>query len=44
MDWLVERSEIFGFTVENWMLAIGGGLLVYFAVTMALRPRRTRVP
>ena len=32
MNWLVGNSNLFGIPAENWMLVIGGGLLVYIAV------------
>ena len=42
MDWLVGDSQIFGLVVQNWMLLIGGGLALYFAV-LALAGRRQGV-
>ena len=32
MNWLVGNSDLFGVPAENWMLVIGGGLLVYITV------------
>jgi hypothetical protein len=40
MDWLVGNSQIFGLRVENWMLLIGGGLALYFAVLSIAGRRR----
>jgi hypothetical protein len=39
MDWLVGSYDLLGVTIYNWILAIGGGLLLYFAV-MAMTQRR----
>lgn len=41
MEWLVGSTDFFGLALENWMLAIGGGLLLYFAV-MAMTRWRVR--
>ncbi len=31
MDWLIgEISALFGVTIQNWMLLIGGGLLLFY--------------
>jgi small neutral amino acid transporter SnatA (MarC family) len=40
MDWLVDNFELFGVTIENWMLVIGGGLLLYIAMLMIARRRQ----
>jgi len=32
LNWLVANSVVFGVPVENRMLLIGGGLLIYIAV------------
>jgi hypothetical protein len=42
MEWLIASTDLFGLTIENWMLAIGGGLLLYFVVMAAMRRRQTR--
>jgi hypothetical protein len=39
MNWLVGDCQIFGLVIQNWMLLIGGGLLLYFAV-LAIAGRR----
>lgn len=39
MNWLVGNFQIFGLEFENWMLLIGGGLALYFAV-LAIAGRR----
>ena len=31
LDWLVDHSEFLGVTVENWLLVVFGGLLIYLA-------------
>jgi hypothetical protein len=43
MNWLVGNSQVFGLTVENWMLLIGGGLLLYFMVLAVARRCRQSV-
>ena len=40
MDWLVSETVVFGVTVENWMLAMGCGLLLYISVLAIARRRR----
>ena len=45
MNWLVGNSNLFGIPAENWMLVIGGGLLIYIAglvIAERCRPARTR--
>ena len=43
MDWLVGNTEVLGLTVENWMLFIGGGLLLYIAGLIIAGRRRPRM-
>ncbi len=43
MNWLVGDSQVFGLTVENWMLLMGGGLLLYIAVLVIAGRRRQGV-
>jgi hypothetical protein len=40
MDWLTDNIELFGLPAQNWMLLLGGGVLLYIGV-LAL-PRRRR--
>jgi hypothetical protein len=42
MDWLVGHIDVFGVTIENWMLVIGGGLLLYIAALVIAERRRPR--
>jgi len=42
MNWLVANCDLFGLPFQNWMLLVGGGLLLYLAVLAVVRPRRTR--
>jgi hypothetical protein len=43
MDWLAANSELFGVPAQNWMLVIGGGLLIYIAVLVIAKRRQPRV-
>ena len=43
MDWLVGNIEVFGVTIENWMLVIGGGLLLFIAILVIEERRHPRV-
>jgi hypothetical protein len=42
MNWLAANSELFGLPAENWMLVIGGGLLIYIAVLIIAERRHAR--
>jgi hypothetical protein len=42
MNWLVDESELFGLAIQNWMLAIGGGLLIYIAILTIARRHQPR--
>ena len=42
MDWLTSNSVWFGVPAENWMLVIGGGLLIYIAVLVIAERRQMR--
>ena len=42
LNWLIGQFELFGFTIQNWMLLIGGVLLVYI-VLLAIARRQDRV-
>jgi hypothetical protein len=39
LNWLTGNCELFGLTGQNWMLVVGGGLLLYIAV-LAFGQRR----
>ena len=32
LNWLTSNCELFGLPGQNWMLVVGGGLLLYIAV------------
>jgi len=42
LNWLVGNCEVFGVTGQNWMLVVGGGLLLYIAMLMVARRRQPR--
>jgi hypothetical protein len=42
LDWLVDDIDLFGQNGQNWMLLIGGALLLYLAV-MVIARRRDRI-
>jgi hypothetical protein len=42
MNWLAGHTEWFGVPAENWMLVIGGGLLVYIAILVIAERRQPR--
>lgn len=37
MDWLIGNYELFGIIGQNWMLVVGGGLLLYIATLVIAR-------
>jgi len=41
LDWLVGDCHLFGLTGQNWMLVVGGGLLLYIAGLVIARRRPT---
>lgn len=41
LDWLTKNCDLFGLPAQNWMLVVGGGLLLYIGV-LALPRRRRR--
>lgn len=43
LDWLIGSFDMFGVTIQNWMLAIGGGLLLYIIALNLTRRRQARV-
>jgi hypothetical protein len=42
LNWLIGQSDLFGFSIQNWMLLIGGVLLVYI-VLLAIARRQDRL-
>lgn len=41
LDWLTANCDLFGLPAQNWMLVVGGGLLLYIGgLAMPLRRRR----
>ena len=42
LNWFVANSVVFGVPVENRMLLIGGGLLIYIAVMVIARHCQSR--
>ena len=43
LNWLTANSELFGVPAQNWMLVIGGGLLIYIAALVIAERRQPRV-
>ena len=41
MDWLTDNIELFGVPAQNWMLLLGGALLLYIGVLAFPRRRRS---
>jgi hypothetical protein len=37
LDWLIGNCELFGIAGQNWMLVLGGGLLLYVATLIVAR-------
>ena len=42
LNWLVGNCEVFGVTGQNWMLVVGGGLLLYITMLIVARRRQPR--
>ena len=41
LNWLTANCELFGLPGQNWMLVVGGGLLLYIAaLAISRRPAR----
>jgi hypothetical protein len=40
LDWLTDNTDLLGLPAQNWMLLLGGGLLLY--IGMLAFPRRRR--
>jgi hypothetical protein len=43
MNWLVGDFQVFGLVVQNWMLLIGGGFVLYIAVLVIAGRQNGRV-
>lgn len=43
LDWLTGNCQLFGLEAQNWMLVIGGGLLLYIATLVIARQRQARM-
>ncbi len=41
LEWLTDNIELFGLPVQNWMLLLGGGLLLYLGALALPRRRRS---
>jgi hypothetical protein len=39
LSWLVGNCDLFGLSGQNWMVLIGGGLLLYAAMLLIARRR-----
>jgi len=38
LDWLTDTIDLYGLPAQNWMLLLGGGLLLYIGM-LAFPPR-----
>ena len=43
LNWLTANCELFGLTGQNWMLVVGGGLLLYIAALVINRRRQAGI-
>jgi LPXTG-motif cell wall-anchored protein len=43
LNWLVGDCKLFGVAGQNWMLVVGGGLLLCIAVLVIAQRRQTRM-
>ena len=41
LEWLTDNIELFGLPAQNWMLLLGGGVLLYIGVLAFPRRRRS---
>ena len=41
LEWLTDTIELFGLPAQNWMLLLGGGLLLYIGVLACPARRRS---
>jgi len=44
LDWLTENCRLLGLNGQNWMLIVGGGLLIYVGALALERHRKPRRP
>ena len=42
LNWLTDNIDLLGLPVQNWMLLIGGGALLYIGVVAYPRRRQRR--
>ena len=40
LEWLTDTNELFGLPAQNWMLLLGGGVLLYIGALAFPRRRR----
>lgn len=43
LNWLTSNCELFGLPGQNWMLVVGGGLLLYVAALVITNRRQTGI-
>jgi hypothetical protein len=43
LNWLTSNCELFGLPGQNWMLVVGGGLLLYVAVLVITNSRQAGI-
>jgi hypothetical protein len=43
LNWLTANCDLFGLPAQNWMLVVGGGLLLYIAALAISRGRQARI-
>ena len=43
LNWFIHDWELFGLHGQNWMLAFGGGLVLYIAMLIGARRRRSHL-
>jgi len=41
LDWLLSDCSVLGLSMQNWMWALPSVLLLYAAITVLIRSRRT---
>ena len=43
LNWLTSNCELFGLPGQNWMLVVGGGLLLYVAALVITNRRQAGI-
>ncbi len=43
LNWLTANCDLLGLPAQNWMLVVGGGLLLYIAALAISRGRQARI-